>query len=63
MKIRVLNYQEWRKEKFDKEQVVVTTSNSNDFGVGFSPFFLGPIPVKLPNGEEVECKIFENFWH
>ena len=62
MKIRVLNYQEWRKESFDKDQVIVATSQSKDFGKAFSPFFLGPINVTLPNGEEVECKIFENFW-
>lgn len=62
MKIRVLNYQEWRKESFDKDQVIVATSQSKDFGKAFSPFFLGPINATLPNGEEVECKIFENYW-
>jgi len=56
--IEVITFQDWRKNDFPKEQVVVTVSKSKNWSVGLSPFKLGP--CELYDG--YVAKNMENAW-
>jgi len=58
MEVEVITFNDWKKEKFPKEQVVVTVSKSNDWSKGLSPFVLGP--CELWGGHI--SKNMENAW-
>ena len=45
MDVEVVTFQDWKKEQFSAEQVVVTVSKSATWSRGLSPFFLGPCPL------------------
>lgn len=49
MKVEVITFQDWRKNKFPSDQVVVTVSKSTTWSKGLSPFFLGP------------CSLYDNY--
>jgi hypothetical protein len=56
--LEVITYQDWRKNDFPKEQVIVTVSKSKTWSVGLSPFKLGP--CELYDGHT--AKNVENAW-
>jgi hypothetical protein len=41
MNVEVITFNDWKKDKFPSEQVVVTVSKSNNWTKGLSPFVLG----------------------
>jgi len=49
MKVEVVTYQDWRQMNWQKEDVVVTVSKSDNWTRGLSPFVLGP------------CKLYDPF--
>lgn len=56
--IEVITFQDWRKENFPKDQVIVTVSKSTTWSQGLSPFILGPCKLY----EDYESKNMENAW-
>lgn len=40
--LEVITFQDWRKNNFPKEQVIITVSKSKNWSRGLSPFILGP---------------------
>lgn len=56
--IEVITFQDWRKENFPKDQVIVTVSKSTTWSQGLSPFFLGPCKLY----DSYESKNMENAW-
>jgi len=60
MEVEVISFNDWKilKSQVDRYQVVVTVSRSTDWGVGLSPFKLGPCALW---GDNISATM-ENAW-
>lgn len=58
MKIHVVTFQNWRKDQYPSDQVVITVSASKNWSKGLSPFILGPCALY----DGIVARNVENSW-